>query len=124
MKTPVIVLIHPSYFRLHPCPAPRAPVRRLGIARDGESPVQGSNRHRQDDSHNSGANISANETQNNDESFCAPGLDEIIRHYERPRDTKKETQIVNPNNATPPTVCAQPPTNNPELRRPIEQRVC
>ena len=44
--------------------------------RDGKSPAQNSKRHRQDDSHNRGANISANESQNNEESFSAPGLDE------------------------------------------------
>src|SRR5437879_5960583 len=91
----------------------------LGIAARSLLRAENGDRYRNNDSHNSRANVRADETQDNKQPFRASGPDEIIRHHDWPSDTKKETEIVNPDEASFPSVCAQPPTDDPELRRPM-----
>src|SRR5438067_13753091 len=82
---------------------------------------QRNHRHRQNDSKNRCAYISDNKCQNKKQALSATSLDEIIRHYDRPCDIQKESQVVDRCDAPLATVRAQP-TNDPEKAKPIKQR--
>src|SRR6266550_4411463 len=70
--------------------------------------------HRDHDPNDHRTNVSAHETQDNEESLSTPTLHEIIRDDKRPRDNQEETHVIDPGNSLFPTVPAQPPANDPE----------